>query len=247
MKANRTHCLPIFRPICMTYLLLAFLLVFLLLAQSQIVTASEEALSAVAVPEFAKTETVAINIIQNGHQLSIARLQTESSIETVLEFYRNQWSEPLAKDAPGFIEDTAGDWFIISRPQAGWNQVVQVKPAQGEVEGRISVMELEPAANAVPDIAMPGNASLVSSTGADDIGHQSSTYVVFSESGINAVSRFYRKHFDNEGWSRVSDKNMNNAQVMLLQRTGERVELVVSQMPEGSGSLVVINKVLDDG
>jgi len=247
MKANRTHRLPIF---CSSYKInffLVLLLAFMLPVQSQIVAASEEALSAVLVPEFANTETVAINIIQNGHQLSIANLQTKSSIESVLQFYRDQWKEPLADDVPGFVENTAGNWSIISRPQDGWNQVVQIRQAEGEVEGRISVMELEPAANAPPDIAMPGNASLVSSTGADDIGHKSNTYVIFAESGINSVSRFYRKHFDNDGWSRVSDKNLNNSQVMLLQRAGERVELVVSRLPEGGGSLIVINKVVDDG
>lgn len=243
MKANSSHCLLIFRPICR----LAFLLIFLLSAQSQFVAASEEVLNAVVVPEFAKTETVAINIIQNGHQLSIANLQSKSSIESILEFYRKQWNEPLAEGVPGFVENTAGDWFIISRPEDGWNQVVQIKEVEGRVDGRISVMELKPATNAPPEIAMPGNASLVSSTGADDVGHKSNTYVIHAESGISSVSRFYRKHFENDGWSRVSDKNVNNSQVMLLQRSGERVELVVSRMPEGGGSLIVINKVVDDG
>jgi len=243
METNRTHYLFIF----MRNFVLVFPLVFLLLAQSQIVAASEQALNAVVVPEFAKTETVAINIVQNGHQLSIASLQTQSSIESVLEFYRQAWNEPLADNVPGFVENTAGDWSIISHLEAGWNQVVQVRPIDGKVEGRISVMQLEPVDNAAPDIAMPGNASLISSTSADDIGHTSGTYVIVAESGINSVSRFYRKHFDKDGWSRVSDKNMNNSQVMLLQRAGERVELVVSRLSEGGGTLIVINKVLDDG
>jgi len=239
MRINRTHC-PGFR-------MSIYMLIFLFLVQSQMVAASEEALNAVPLPEFIKTETVAINIIQNGHQLSIANLQTNSSIENVLEFYRKQWNEPLADGVPGFVENTAGDWSIISRPKDGWNQVVQVRSTESEVDGRISVMELEPVTDAAPDFAMPGNASLVSSTGAKDIGHKSSTYVIFSESGIDTVSRFYRNHLDNDGWARVSDKNINNSQVMLLQRSGERVELVVSRMPEGGGSLIVINKVVDDG
>jgi len=225
--------------------------IFILMLQSQFGVASEAVLNAVPVPESATTETVAINIVQNGHQLSIASLNTEMPIDSVLQFYREQWKEPFSEDVPGFVENTAGDWSIISRPQEGWNQVVQIRPAGGGassgVEGRISVLELEPVSDALPEIAMPGNASLVSSTGADDFGHQSSTYVIHSDSGMNTVSRFYRNHFDNDGWSRVSDQNMNNAQVMLLQRSGERVELVVSRMPDGRGSLVVINKVVDDG
>lgn len=230
----------------MKFNILNSLLCAVLLVQPQISAASEKILNAVATPEGVKTETIVLNLIQNGHRISIANLETNQTIESVLEFYREQWKQPLAEGIPGFVEEQAGEWFIISRPNDNWNQVVQMRDTKGGIEGRISVLELTPVSTTAQNIAMPSNASLVSSTAADDVGHNSNTYVIFSESGVNSVADFYRNHFDADGWSRVSDKHLNNAQVMLLQRRGERAELVVSRVSTG-GTLTIINKVINDG
>lgn len=221
-----------------------FVLVLMLFTQINI--ASEQALSAVPVPPDANVQPVSINLLQNGHMLSIAHLETPATIESTLQFYREQWQEPLAENIPGFVEELAGEWSIISRPYDGWNQVVQLRQGSSGVEGRVSVMHLEPSVNALPPVPMPGGASLVSSTGAQDIGHSSNTYVVFSKSGVRSVSDFYRNHFDDEGWSRVSDRLVDSSQVMLLQRAGERAEVVISRVSTG-GTLTLINKVIDNG
>lgn len=213
---------------------------------SQHTVASEQALSAVPVPPDANVQPVTLNLLQNGHLLSIASLETNASIESTLQFYREQWQEPLAQNIPGYVEELAGEWSIISRPRDGWNQVVQLRQGESGIEGRVSVMHLTPSGNALPPVPMPSGASLVSSTGAEDIGHSSNTYVVFSTSGMRSVSDFYRNHFDGEGWSRVSDRQVESSQVMLLQRSGERAEIVVSRVSSG-GTLTVINKVIDNG
>lgn len=221
-----------------------FTVLIILALSMQSTLASEEALNAVPLPGNATMEPITLNLVQNGHRLSIANLEPRSSIESVLEFYREQWQEPLSENIPGFVENTAGSWSIISRPRDGWNQVVQLRPASEGVEGRISVMELEPAQSALAEISLPSGSTLVSSTGAQDIGHASSTFVVFSESGVKAVADHYRRDFDNTGWSRVSDKNILNSTVLLMQKEGERAEIVVSSID--GGALAIINKVIDD-
>ena len=224
--------------------LYACALVMFIFSQPSI--ASEQALSAVPVPPGSSMQTVTINLLQNGHLLSIGNLDGVTSIDTALQFYREQWQEPLGEGVPGFIEEDAGEWSMISRPNEGWNQVVQLKQGGNKIEGRVSVLRLEPSTNPLAAIAMPGGASLLSSTGADDAGHSSSTFVVFSKSGVRSLSDFYRRHFENDGWSRVSDRKVESSQVMLLQRAGERAEIVVSRVSTG-GTLAIINKVLDNG
>jgi len=216
-----------------------------LAAETPGVYASEKVLHDVAIPQGAEIKTVALNLVQNGHRMSIANLDTSLSTDAVMQFYREQWKEPLDEGVPGFVENNTGGWSIISRPDNGWNQVVQVRNENGKIDGRISVMELASAPYVLPTLPMPSGASLVTSTGADDVGHSSSTYVVVSTSGVSSLAGFYRRHFDQEGWSRVSDKNINNTIVMLLQKSGERAELVVSRLPNG-GSMALVNKVLDD-
>jgi len=217
--------------------------VFTLFSQSTI--ANSAVLQSVPLPVNASIETIAVDMIQNGHRISIAKLETTSNIDDTLQFYREQWSAPLAEGVPGFVENNAGDWSIISRLEDGWNQVVQVRPSDQGLEGRISVMNLKPARGGRPQLPMPSGANLLSSTESDDIGHTSNTFVVVARLGVDAVAEFYRRHFDTEGWSRVSDQSLDGSQVMLLQRRGERAEIVVSRLP-GSGSLAVVNKVLDD-
>ena len=222
----------------------AYLLIVLLSAPY--LQASEEALLAVPVPEDATVQNVAIDLVQSGHRLSIANMKTTGSLNTTLEFYRIAWADPLAEDVPGFVENIAGDWSIISRLENGWNQVVQLRDGSEGIEGRISVLELLAVTDTTPAIEMPSNAILVSSTGGQDVGIESMTYVVFSESGVDTVADFYRRHFEGEGWSRVSDRDVQGSQVLLVQREGARAEVVVSHVPNG-GTLVVINKVIDNG
>lgn len=220
--------------------------VFVLLVFSRASVASEQALSAIPVPPGSELQTVTINLLQNGHLLSIANLEGAASVESVLQFYREQWQEPLGENVPGFIEEEAGEWSVISRPTEEWNQVIQLKQGDSKIEGRVSVLRLEPSTDPLAAIAMPSGASLLSSTGADDVGHSSSTYVVFSKSGIRSMSDFYRRHFEDDGWSRVSDKKVESNQVLLLQRFGERLDIVVSRVSSG-GTITIINKVLDNG
>ncbi len=222
----------------------AFLLIVLLSAPY--IQASEEALLAVPVPEDATVQNVAIDLVQSGHRLSIANMKTKDSLNATLEFYRIVWADPLAEDVPGFVENIAGDWSIISRLENGWNQVVQLREGPDGIEGRISVLEMLAVADTTPAIEIPSNATLISSTSGQDVGIESMTYVVFSESGVDTVAEFYRRFFEGKGWSRVSDRTVQSTQVLLVQREGERAELVVSHVPSG-GTLVVINKVIDNG
>lgn len=210
------------------------------------VLASTQKLQAVPIPDEARLNVIAVDLIQNGHRLSVASLEQASSIEEALAFYRNVWSAPLEEGIPGYIEESAGDWSIISRPGEGWHQVVQLRDTDTGLEWRISVMEYEPVTGDALNIAMPSGASLLSSTKARDVGTESTTFVVVSRSGVQTVSDFYRRHFDDEGWSRTSDKALADAQVLMVQRQGERAELVVSRTENG-GSLIVINKVMDRG
>ena len=98
----------------------------LLLSLSGIALADAQRLYEVPLPPEVTSQSVAVNVIQQGHRLSMATLQNIGSIDVVFEFYRTTW-ENSDTSLPGYVEELAGDWHIISHIEDGWNTVIQIR------------------------------------------------------------------------------------------------------------------------
>ena len=57
---------------------------------------------------------------------------------------------------------------------------------------------------------------------------------------------FYKRHYEDDGWRRFTEKDLGSSKILIMQKRGARVELVVSRSPEGQ-SVAVINQVEEHG
>ncbi len=202
--------------------------------------ADVQKLQSIPLPENISSQSVALNVIQHGHRMSMATLQGIDSIEPVLSHLRESWNTG-DNDLPGYVEETAGDWSIISRIEDGWNHVVQLRSTNQNIQAYVSVMELEPVKDWSYKPVMPRGGVLVSSTTGKEFGKATQTDILFSKQRQGEVAGFYRGHFDRDGWAIVSDKTIEGSTALLAQRRGKQAEIVVT--PVQNGSVAVINQV----
>lgn len=221
------------------------LIVIVALAASPAV-GSEVALDAVPVPSGVDREVIALNLVQNGHRLSVAKLHGINDREALADFYRGVWADPLAEGVPGYIEEQAGPWTLVSRPTEDWHQVVQWRDTPEGLAVRVSVLELKTASDQVADVALPSGSTLLSSTGASDVWTDASTYLVHNSGSVSHVADFYRRHYTSEGWTAVMDRQVGSTHILLLTRSGKSAELAVLPSESG-GTVAVINEVDERG
>ena len=203
-------------------------------------SAGEADLDSVPLPPGAVIRIVALDSVQNGRRVSIATLESAQSIEETLSFYRQAWAEPRGT-LPGHIEETAGDWQIISRLEDPLNLVVQLRNGKSGVEGFISALSIEPVATP-GNLPLPSGGELLSSTSTQDGPLHATTSVVASIARTGQVAAFYRDRLARKGWKLASDRSELGSRVLLLQRRGARMELVVADDEQG-GSITVLNEV----
>ena len=216
------------------------LLAAALMLQPMVAFSDSERLYDIPLPPGTNSKSVALNIIQNGHRASIATLLNAYPIEPVLEFYRDTWDSGEA-DIPGYMEDQAGEWHIISQVEDGWNKVVQIRRTAQGAEAFISVLELEAQEGWNDSQVLPPDGVLVSSTRGEEFGKPTLTSVVYSKRRDGEVAGFYRNYFETNKWDIVSDRNIEGSTVLLLNRNQNQAEVVVTQALDGS--VAVINQV----
>ncbi len=215
-------------------------LLITLLCVSTLARADVEKLQDIPLPKTVVSRSVALNVIQHGHRMSMATLQYSGAIEPVLDYVRSEWATG-EDELPGFLEEEADGWFIISHIDDGWNHVVQLRSTRQGIEGYASVMELEPVKDWSYKPAMPRNGVLVSSMAGTEFGKPTQTDVMFSSSRQGEVAGFYRSHFEREGWAIVADNDIQGSTTLLLHRPGQQAEVVVT--PVQNGSVAVVNQV----
>ena len=206
------------------------------------VRADAEALAAIPMPPGAQSRTVALDLVQNGHRVSIATLKPSDSIERTLAFYREAW--PVERNgSPGHVEERAGGWSIVSHLADGRNQVVQLRDGEAGVEGYVSTRELVAVeAGPPPEPPMPPGGWLLSLTASVDVGTSAGTSVVSAAGRPGEVAAFYRDQLKRAGWELVSERADAGPNVLLLERPGARLDVVIGD--EGNGrSLAVLNEV----
>lgn len=216
-------------------------LAVVVLVYSPLAFSNAEILQEVPLPSNVTAEYVALDVVQHGHRMSMANLIDAYPVESVIEFYRQAWAEPVDEGLPGFIEEKQDNWHLISRLENGHNTVVQLRTDSNGSEAYLSVMELEPVADYSYKPAMPRNGVLVSATSSEEFGKPTQTDVIFSKSRQGVVAGFYRGHFSQENWKIVSDTEVKGSTVMFMERSGAQAEVVVT--PALNGSVTVVNKV----
>lgn len=199
---------------------------------------------AIETPAGAQVQWVGEDITHNGYPMQILNLKSKSGVDSILSFYRNKWAEPVAQDAPGFIENAIGEWRVISRLEGGINTVIQVKNLKsGGTEGLISIMELTPVSGG-RDFPSLNGTELISKTESKDLGKKAITTIYKNGFSIGANKDFYISTLKNQGYALVHNTLNSGVVVMFFTAKGAHIEVSISQYAENE-TIVVANKVVD--
>ena len=215
-------------------------------ATMNLASASEasEALINAPLPSGASMAVVGLDMRQNGLLTSISTYRSDDSVDSTLAFYRSIWTE--RKSDPGHVENVVGEWQIISRLNGDVNLVLQLKQdGRGGAQGLFSSVQLNDVLPVVSNIDLPPGGEVVSSIASSDAGRAANTWVIRSTAGTGHAASYYRDVLDRKGWKLVSDRDAGGPRVLQFNRSGGTIELVISQVDDGS-TLSVLNQVGND-
>lgn len=178
--------------------------------------------------------------------LSIQTFYLDNTVENVLEFYRDAWFKE--GEIPGFVENTMGEWSIISQLRDDSNVVLQLKSDdKGGAEGFLSIAKLNHGDSAPSvEFPTPDGTEQFSSSYVEEDDAQVHTMTFLSTQSPGNTANFYRSRMARKGWQLTRDKEVDGNRVMLFNRKGDRCELVVSQL-DGESTVIHVNRVMRNG
>ena len=206
-------------------------------------------LAKVPLPGKATLNTVSDNVVHNGAVMAVAAFSASLSNEQVLSFYRSQWagsgsgSNAAADDAmPGFLENAYPGWQMISRLQDNTLVLVQLSTeSHGMSTGFISVSRVE--APSVPiKTKVFNDLKLLSSNVTQDGVDVSDVRVYASQQSVSQTHKRYRQRLVNDGWSLVSDTQVEHEWVAVFSRGTKRLEISFVESREVA-SVMVVNEM----
>lgn len=208
------------------------------------VMADASVLGQIPLPPGTKSRIIALDIVQNGHVLSIASLEPGQSMDETLDFYRTTWHSNA--EVPGYVEALAGDWRVVSHLTDRHNMVVQFREGGDGVEGVMSALSLQPvASNQMAEHDIPPGGAVLATTSSRDAAITATTTVVGSHWRTGEVAAFYRDRLIRSGWSLALESSVAGPTVLFFERRGRRLELIVGESMDG-GSIAVLNEVTSD-
>lgn len=202
--------------------------------------------SYIAIPDNTILAQISDNINQDGMQLSVQTFSSKNSVKSVMGFYREEWF--VEGDMPGFVENTMGDWSIISQLRTDSNVVLQIRPQDdGSTQGFLSTAKLNHGGTPpTVDFPMPDGIEPFSTSFVEEDDAQILTMTLISKQSIGNTLNYYRSIMSRRGWQIAQDKEVEGHQIMLFNRNGDRCELVVSQLDRES-IVIHVNRVKRNG
>lgn len=198
-------------------------------------------------PPRAHVQTVADDMKYSGVPMRIRKFTSETSVEGVMEFYRQRWS---AGEKLKPVLNTVGEWKVIGRQSGDYYQTVQARPqGNGGSEGFIGVTTL-PSHTVKPSVdtsfpRLPGT-QVISDTDSSDDGRVAKTLILKNDLSVTSNVSYYQSTLPAQDWRQ--NTNFGNAQfnssshVLYFERRKESANIVINTDPRG-GTMVVINIV----
>lgn len=200
----------------------------------------------VVLPENAQVAWISESINQDGMLLAIQTFYSDEPVESVLEFYREAWHKE--GELPGFVENTLGDWAIISQLRDDSNVVLQIKPDEtGAAAGFLSTAKKNPGiGKPTNDFPMPDGTEQFSSSYMEEDDAEVLTMSLISTQSVGNAVSFYKSKLAGKGWELAREHDVDGNQIMLFNRNADRCELVVSQL-DGESTVIHVNRVKRNG
>lgn len=178
-------------------------------------------------PENTHAVVVADRIDINRLPTRIWRISSARRPDQFLAFYRQHWTTPPQKDAPPFIENTAGPWRIISRAEKGFLITVQVdKTDATRSEGMFSVAQLDGAmvekamTGKLPEYPRMSGSKVLQELNNHDAGKNALTVVLENAHSPASNRDYYKKYYESRGWVEIKTRAQSSGSTVLLLQKG---------------------------
>ena len=198
------------------------------------------------VPEGARLEMVAENMLVNGVPMRTWTLSAAQAARETLDFYRELWETEATGERPGFTEQEMGKWRLLTRLQGDYLITVQVDTEQPlSTRGLVGVSKL-PAMQSLPKLGKnfptPGQTQIINDIHATDLNKKSRTLVATSNRSMRSVIRFYRTTFEKDGWQEQTGRTPYSGQddFALIFDKGQRQLSMIFARQAGKTALVAV-------
>ena len=201
-------------------------------------------LSDVRTPAGTETYWVGENIQHNGVAMDVKLLKSQRPVDEVMNFYRDLWGADGAQ-GEGYVEQTVGDYQIISRIEGNHNIVVQLKrDGTGYTEGYLSAIDITTLDKADDRDDFPSlpNTTLVSKTVSNDSGKEGVTRVLMNSHSVFSNVEFYKSQLESGGWKQTYSRTKGDTVFTFYNRSNMSMELAISRQP-GKDTVIFVNIV----
>lgn len=199
------------------------------------------------VPPKVKLQQVAQGMVVSGVPMNIVRMESETPVKAVLQFYRGAWASESKELAP--LEYPLGPWQVIAALRGECFYTVQLKDfGAGGSEGLLGVSAApgkQPPKEAVP--MLPGS-DVVNDLAHNDNGKTARTVMVKNGFSPAANADFYRRNLESEGWRvtnhyRLSD-SPQQGDVVIFRKGVRELSIATTRDPQDARqSNVLLNYV----
>ena len=199
-------------------------------------------------PKEAQVQWVGRNIEVNGIRSDIRSFYTKKSPEKVAEFYHEEWKDPVAKGMPGYTEtDAMPPWHLITRLEDGYLMTVQFQEQdRGGTWGYLAMSPLPTKQGwQEPGKGFPKmpDSTIVNETVSNDPGIKGRTMLIANKYSISSNVVFYRNHYQSEGWTLESDKELSPGKMHALVFKSKRNRVTIMFIGEHNETRIVVNEV----
>lgn len=194
------------------------------------------------VPNKAKVIIVGEEMAVNGLPTRIWEISSAQSPKEILSYYRQKWKSPVVPDGPGFIEEEAGGWQVISRSEDPYLYTVQVvESSMGSSKGFLAVSRpMELVGYQADGFAKPAGSEILSDVVSDDAGKRGRVIQFKNSQSIEANYNFYRNRYLADGWAELSELPADRNKALLLMNKGSgEISIVFNRFENESYGVLV--------
>ena len=198
-------------------------------------------------PPGAKVTWVGKDVVWNGIPMSVRKFTTTKSKKKVVTFYKKKWAEPVAPDAPGFIEQDMPDGQMISRLEDGYLMSVHIKTSNfSDTWGYLGMSKIEEDVGKLSsgsDFPRMSGSEVLNEIKHNDSFRNSKTIMMQNKYSVSSNVEYYRSHFSGQGWNISMDQKMINGAGHAVMATKNGSEVSLTVVRTNTGSQVVANIV----
>ena len=193
-------------------------------------------------PQSGYEQKLAEEMVVNGVPMQITNFKTRLSVEQVLRFYKNRWSND-------FAESNHQEWLQITRYKGNYLITVQVKYADiidnGFVtDGRLNISDFDDNKKVkLRSFPMLHDSKIINDIETRDKGKLGRTLLFLNRQSSDDNADFYKKHYTQNNWRQVMAQQLGNkGRVYIFKKKDDEVTINIHSIDGGSS--VLVNEVL---